>query len=125
MDDITLSGELDTVEGDVEAIIQSASEKGLKLNQAKCEIIMEDFSMIDSFSIFKNFIRVERKDMTLLGSPILKGKAQDQAIQRKIEELKMTITRLSLLQSHDALVLLKKQLEPTQVALSAQNSRLQ
>ena len=45
--------------------------------------------------------------MTLLGSPILKGKAQDQAIQRKIEELKMAITRLSLLLSHDALVLLK------------------
>ena len=61
MDDISLSGELGTVEGDVEAIIQSASEIGLKLNQAKCEIIMEDFSMIDSSSIFKNFIRVERK----------------------------------------------------------------
>ena len=66
MDDITLSGELDTVEGDVEAIIQSASETGLKLNQAKCEIIMEDLAMIDSFSIFKNFTRVERKYMTLL-----------------------------------------------------------
>ena len=71
----------------------------LKLNQAKCEIIMKDFSMIDSSSIFKNFIGVERKDITLLGSPILKGKAQDQAIQLKIEELKMAITRLSLLQS--------------------------
>ena len=44
--------------------------------------------MIDLSSIFKNFIRVERKDMTLLESPILKEKAQDQAIQRKIEELK-------------------------------------
>ena len=63
--------------------------------------------------------------MTLLGSPISKGKAQDQAIQRKIEELKMTITRLFLLQSNDALVLLKKQLAPTQFALSPQNSRLQ
>ena len=48
--------------------------------------------------------------MTLLGSPILKGKAQDQAIQRKIEEVKMAITLLSLLQSHDALVLLKNSL---------------
>ena len=66
--------------------------------------------MIDSSSIFKNFIRVERKDMSLLGSPILMGKAQDQAIQRKIEELKMVITRLSLLQSHDVLVLLKNSL---------------
>ena len=56
MDDTTLFGELGTVEGDVEAIIQSASETGLKLNQAKCEIIMEDFSMTDSSSIFKNFI---------------------------------------------------------------------
>ena len=81
--------------------------------------------MIDSSSILKNFIRVERKDMTLLGSPILKGKAQDQAIQRKIEELKManytTVSTAVPLWSGIA----KKQLEPTQVALSAQNSRLQ
>ena len=48
--------------------------------------------------------------MTLLGSPILNGRAQHQAIQRKIEELKMAIIRLSLLQSHDALVLLKNNL---------------
>ena len=61
MDDITLSGELGTVEGDVEAIIQSASETGLKRNQAKCEIIMEDFSMIDSSSIFKNSLKSREK----------------------------------------------------------------
>ena len=60
MDDITLSRELNAVEGDIEAI--------LKLSHAKCEIIMEDFSRIDSSSMFKYFIRVEKNDMTLLGS---------------------------------------------------------
>ena len=48
--------------------------------------------------------------MTLHGSPVLKGKAQDAAISHKIEELKKAVDRLSLLQSHDALVLLKNSL---------------
>ena len=38
MDDITLSGELGTVEGDVEAIMQFASATGLKLNQESWRI---------------------------------------------------------------------------------------
>jgi len=36
MDDFTLSGDLRTVENDVLAIMDSAAETGLQLNQAKC-----------------------------------------------------------------------------------------
>ena len=36
---------------------------------------------------FKDFVRVDKDEMTLLGAPVLKGKAQDTAIQRKIEGL--------------------------------------
>ena len=48
--------------------------------------------------------------MTLLGSPVLKGTAQDAAISHKIDELEKAVDRLSLLHSHDALVLLKNSL---------------
>ena len=48
--------------------------------------------------------------MTLLGSPVLKGTAQDAAISHKVDELEKAVDRLSLLHSHDALVLLKNSL---------------
>ena len=39
-----------------------------------------------------------------------KGRAQDAAIQQKIDDLKRAIDRLSHLQAHDALVILKNSL---------------
>ena len=48
--------------------------------------------------------------MTLLGAPVLKGSAQDAAIKHKIDDLSRAIERLTLLQAHDALVILKNSL---------------
>ena len=48
--------------------------------------------------------------MTLLGAPIHKGKAQDKAIQDKIDDLTTAVERLKHLQAHDALVILKNSL---------------
>jgi len=61
-------------------------------------------------SVLNSFVKVEKAEMTLLGSPVLKGTAQDAAISHKIDELRKAVDRLSLLQSHDALVLLKNSL---------------
>ena len=52
MDDVTLSGELPTVERDIITITNAYAEKGLKLNTDKCEIIMEDFSKLDEIDTF-------------------------------------------------------------------------
>ena len=65
MDDLTVSGDLHTVEKDVTAIMD-AVETGLHLNQAKCKIIMDDFSLISTSPIFSKFIRAEKDDMILL-----------------------------------------------------------
>ena len=51
-----------------------------------------------------------KKDINLLGAPILEGKAVNTALQVKIRELERSIERLSLLQAHDALCLLKNAL---------------
>ena len=48
--------------------------------------------------------------MTLLGAPVVKGPAQDAALTHKIDQLKKALERLSMIHSHDALVLLKNSL---------------
>ena len=55
-------------------------------------------------------IRVNKEDVTLLGAPVLKGKAQDKAIQDKIDDLTRAVERLKHLQAHDTLVILKNSL---------------
>ena len=48
--------------------------------------------------------------MNLLGAPILERKAINTALQAKIKNLERSVKRLSLLQAHDALCLLKNAL---------------
>ena len=88
MDDVTLSGDLLTVENDITIITQSSQETGFRLNTSKCEIIMTDFTQIDSLATFRDFVRVDKEEMSLLGAPVFKGRAQDTAYQHKIDDLK-------------------------------------
>ena len=48
--------------------------------------------------------------MTLLGAPVLKGSAQDTVLKHKVGQLRKALERLSIIHSHDALVLLKNSL---------------
>jgi len=61
MDNLALSGNLDTVEKDVVAIEQAAAEAGLHLNLTKCEIIMEDFSKVSTSDISKTSLELRGK----------------------------------------------------------------
>ena len=98
---------MSSVARDVQAIIDSNPTTGLVLNARKCEITAKNFEMIDKFSIFKDFNRVAAVDLTILGAPVLEGKAVDNVLKDKIATLERSIKRLSTLQSHDALCLLK------------------
>jgi len=53
------------------------------------------------------FVKVTKDEMTLLGAPVVKGPAQDAALTHKIDQLKKASERLSMIHSHDTLVLLK------------------
>ena len=110
VDDINLEGELSSVVRDVQVIINSNPTTGLVLNARKCKITAKNFEMIDKFSIFKNFKIVVAEDMTILGAPVLEGRAVDNILKDKIATLERSIKRLSTLQSHDALCLLKNPL---------------
>jgi len=106
MDDITLAGDICTVEVDVDTIINLDADTGLKLNISKCEIIA---------SILFKFVKVTKDEKTLLGAPVFKGSAQDAVITHKIDQLKRVLERLSFVHSHDALVLLKNSLSMTKL----------
>ena len=107
IDDLSMSSDLLKLAKDFETIIKAETSTGLKLNTTKCEIIMDDFTILDFFPIFKDLIRVPKDKMTLLGAPILQGEALDEALQIKVDELQKAINRLKLLWTHDALVHLK------------------
>ena len=110
MDDITLVEDIPTVEADVNTILDHSEETGLQLNRGKCNIVTDNPEVIPDSSILSHFVKVSEQDMILLGAPIVKGPAQDAALQDKIEHLENTLNHLSLIHSHDALVLLKNSL---------------
>ena len=80
------------------------------LNSHKYEIISNNFDKIDKFLVSKDFRRVAKEDLTLLGAPILEGKAVDRDQNANITDLQRSVERLSLLPAHDALCLLRNAL---------------
>ena len=110
MNDVSLSSDVSTLERDINTIIEAESSTGLRLNPAKCKIIMDDFSFIETMHVIKDFIRVQKDQMTLLGAPVSRGHAMDKLLQEKVDDLDRSICRLKYLQAHDALVLLKNSL---------------
>ena len=87
--------------------MESQPITGLFLNAHKCEITARNVDIINKFPIFIQCKRVLLEDMTLLGAPILAGRAVDAALKEKTAILEKSIKHLSLLPSHDALSLLK------------------
>ena len=70
INDLFTSADFYTLVNDEVTIIKAITSSGLKLNTARCEIIMNDFSTVDSFRIFRGFIPVPKDNMPLLGPPI-------------------------------------------------------
>ena len=87
-------------------ITKSVKDIGLVLNPTKCEIICFDDKSVN-MKAFKDHIRVRPEDRTLLGAPILKGPAIDKALSIKIDDLTRSVSRLTQLQTHDDLTLLR------------------
>ena len=62
MDDITLAGDIRTVEADVNTVIHHDADTGLKLNISKCE----NTTAIPDSSILSKFVKVAKDEMTML-----------------------------------------------------------
>ena len=110
VDDINVEGRISQVANDVQLIIDSYQHTGLRLNAHTCEITANNFELIDQYPISKDFKRTAKEDITFLGASVLEGKVVDKVFQENIADLKRSVERLSLLQAHDALCLLKNAL---------------
>ena len=60
MDDITLVGDICTVEADVNTINNHDADTGLKVNISKCEIIAEYTAAIPDSSLLSEFVKVTK-----------------------------------------------------------------
>lgn len=106
LDDLTLGGEADTVARDVELIDMEAAAMGLKLNKNKCELFSKS-GQIQTQTAFAGFASLPVNSMRLLGSPVMPGPEVTVALNEKTEALRRAVSRLALLQSQDALTLLR------------------
>jgi hypothetical protein len=109
LDDLTLGGDLAILERDVKAVEEKALAMGLQLNSSKCEIISSPTDGATSES-FKDFVKLGIAEATLLGSPLTTGCAMDSAMEARLKNLETAISRLQLLEAHDALLILKNSL---------------
>ena len=93
---------------DLTLIEAEAAKLGLELNETECEITPTAKRNQNSCcEAFNGFQITYLEGLFLLGSPILPGSAVDQALEQKTNDPKTVISRLSTLQAHDALVILR------------------
>ena len=86
---------------------QEATELGLHLNRKKTELVCDDVASCEVFLTSVPGLHVVNcSQATLLGSPIGSIDHVDGIIRHKVTQLRLMGQRLSLLQAHDALLLL-------------------
>ena len=92
---------------DLRCVEEEAAKLGLLLNPGKSELICDEAPICEKMLLEAPGLRlVSCSQATLLGSPIGGTECVDVAIMKKIDALKIMGDRLSLLQAHDALLLL-------------------
>ena len=87
---------------------------GLTLNISKCELICHPQLHLRS-SMLGSFAKLSLSESSLLGAPLFPGKALDDVWTHCINNLTTAIDRLSHIQSHDALILLRACFSSTKV----------
>ena len=106
MDEVTLGGPAATVASDVAMITAEGASHGLFLNDQKCQSITANGQPRDN-ALLRDFIQLTPTSATLLGAPLVIGPAMDKYLQQRCIDLERVISRLELITSHDALVVLR------------------
>ena len=111
LDDGSLGGPVQDVLSDLRLVEEEAAKPGLQLNYSLLELICDDPSSRDEMLLEVPSLRcVSCAKATLLGTPIGDITSVDDSVQEKVEVLKRMGERLTSLQSHDALTLLRHSL---------------
>ena len=102
MDDVTLGGDVGTVERDVLEMVEMGSRIGLVLNPTKSELITqvrENRIPWSTESPMSGFSVLDMDNAQLLGSPILTGSAMNSVLSARVDDLERAMTRLCLLEA--------------------------
>jgi Reverse transcriptase (RNA-dependent DNA polymerase) len=106
LDDVTLGGPEEVVSKDVDYIVAEGGKMGLRLNESKCELLAQDH-FIPKVGRFGTFTRIRLPDATLLGAPLFRGAAQDDAWSQRCKDLANAVRNMKSIRSQDALILLR------------------
>ena len=117
LDDFTLAGKPESVLSDFQKILAESDSLGLKVNDKKCELfavqtVNGPLTPSTATHMAEIKARAPRtkilplEDLTLLGAPILEASGEA-VLMTKLENLKLMVGRLSVLDAHDQLYLLK------------------
>lgn len=104
LDDISLGGRPEDVRHDLAIITELEETLGIRLNRQKCEILSDNETPVNGFNDFQ---QRNRESMILLGAPLFKGKALDEALQDHLDSMNQAVNNLMDLPTHGALVLLR------------------
>jgi len=108
MDDGSLGGIIDTLLADWKMLLEEGRKIGLIINVAKCELVTDDEEVVRKFKAVAPAIKhVSTASAMLLGAPIGNQQCIDTVLTTKLQELRRLSSRLSLLNAHDALFMLK------------------
>ena len=108
LDDGTLGGHVSEVLWDVRLIEEEGAKLGLKLNRHKSELICDEpLTRDEMLEKAPGLQLVSRVNAELLGTPIGGIQSTDNIIQGKAVSLRLMGERLCLLQTKDALLLLR------------------
>ena len=119
LDHGTLGGHVSEVLRDLRLIEGEAAKLGLKLNRHKSELICDEPSTRDEMLEEAPGLQLmSRVNAELLGTPIGGIQSTDNIIQGKVASLRLMGERLCLLQTQDALLLLRHSFAIPKVHLS-------
>jgi hypothetical protein len=104
LDDLSLGGRTEDVDHDMNIILGLESTLGLSLNRQKCEILGGENIAETTFEDFK---RVTMDSITLLGAPLCKGTALDEALEEHSKKLEQAMVDMRRLPTQGALLLIR------------------
>ena len=113
LDDGTLASDTETVLADYKKILDAGESLGLNVNPSKCELCLLDPQSEDCSNALERFCNltegvklVSKEQLTLLDSSIL-PEGIVTMLEPKLQKLKLMAQRLSEIEKHDGLFLLK------------------
>ena len=104
----TASFKVETLVTDFQMLLEEGSKLGLTINAAKCEIITDDVEVVQKLKAIAPAIKhISTASAMLLGAAIGGDHSVDEVLEAKLQELRRLADRVSLLNAHDGLFLLK------------------